>query len=122
VIELESRVSQLQEELASGVGRSTTQTPSTDVLPRAPPRHELAGHRSPVTCVCFHPAFPVLASASEDCSIKLWDFESGEFERTLKGHTKSITHITFDEKGNVLGTAPYFKHFSSGDECSFPFA
>ena len=31
-----------------------------------------------------------MISASEDASIKLWDFETGDYERTLKGHTDSV--------------------------------
>ena len=40
--------------------------------------------------VIFHPIFTNMISASEDASIKLWDFETGDYERTLKGHTDSV--------------------------------
>ena len=40
--------------------------------------------------VIFHPIFSIMISASEDASIKLWDFETGDYERTLKGHTDSV--------------------------------
>jgi len=43
------------------------------------------------------------ASSSEDATIKLWDYETGDFERTLKGHTNAIQHVAFDPKGNFLG-------------------
>ncbi|XP_033222303.1 lissencephaly-1 homolog isoform X2 [Belonocnema kinseyi] len=33
---------------------------------------------------------------------KVWDFESGEFERTLKGHTDSVQDIAFDATGKLL--------------------
>lgn len=45
----------------------------------------------------------MLASASEDATIKLWDWETGEFERTLKGHTRSVHDVEFDSKGKWLG-------------------
>ena len=32
----------------------------------------------------------------------MWDFESGEFERTLKGHTESVQDIAFDATGKLL--------------------
>ncbi|RMZ82536.1 hypothetical protein DV737_g2013, partial [Chaetothyriales sp. CBS 132003] len=64
-------------------------------LPRAPPRHTLQGHRDPVTAVAFHPVFSSLASASEDTSIKIWDWELGEHERTLKGHTRAVLDLDF---------------------------
>lgn len=42
-------------------------------------------------------------SASEDATIKSWDYETGEYERTLKGHTEAIQDIAFDENGKLLG-------------------
>lgn len=33
----------------------------------------------------------------------LWDYETGEFERTLKGHTLAVQHIAFDQAGKFLG-------------------
>lgn len=53
--------------------------------------------------VVFHPVFSVFASASEDATIKLWDFETGDFERTLKGHTDSVQDVAFDSNGKMLG-------------------
>lgn len=35
--------------------------------------------------------------------MKVWDFETGEYERTLKGHTDSVQDIAFDPQGKVLG-------------------
>lgn len=43
-----------------------------------------------------------MVSSSEDATIKVWDFESGEYERTLKGHTDSIQDIAFDASGKLL--------------------
>ncbi|XP_014205113.1 lissencephaly-1 homolog isoform X3 [Copidosoma floridanum] len=33
---------------------------------------------------------------------KVWDFETGEFERTLKGHTDSVQDVAFDMNGKLL--------------------
>lgn len=43
-----------------------------------------------------------MVSASEDATLKVWDFETGEYERTLKGHTDSIQDIAFDTSGKLL--------------------
>lgn len=60
-------------------------------------------HRQPITCVAFHPLFSSLASGSEDCTIKIWDYELGELERTLKSHTKAVLDVDFGgPRGNTL--------------------
>ncbi|CEI91462.1 Putative Nuclear distribution protein PAC1 [Rhizopus microsporus] len=100
IMELESKATQMQEELNNAPTRKPTS--SVDWIPRGPERFCLAGHRSPLTRVSFHPIYQILASASEDATIKIWDYETGEYERTLKGHTKAVQDITFDAKGNHL--------------------
>jgi len=39
-----------------------------------------------------------MASGSEDCTVKIWDYDSGQLEKTLKGHTQSVNYVKFDEK------------------------
>ena len=101
IMELEAKTAQLNEELAAAPSAKRSAS-LTDWVPRASPRHTLQGHRSPVTKVAFHPVFSQVVSASEDTTIKLWDWETGDFERTLKGHTKAVTDVEFDSKGNFL--------------------
>jgi len=52
-----------------------------------------------------------MVSASEDATLKVWDFETGEYEKSLKGHTDSIQDISFDQTGKLLGK--YYFIFSS---------
>lgn len=97
IMDLESRNSALQHELDTatpGVS-SRKNTDPTSWLPRSPARHTLQSHRQPVTCVAFHPVFSSLASGSEDTTIKIWDWELGELERTVKGHTKAVLDVDF---------------------------
>ncbi|KAI5480951.1 1-alkyl-2-acetylglycerophosphocholine esterase [Pseudohyphozyma bogoriensis] len=101
IMDLETRNSQLQDELSSAPTRRPSAN-SPDWLPRLPARHSLASHRSPVTKVTFHPLFSQLVSASEDATLKVWDWETGDFERTIKGHTKAVQDVDFDSKGNFL--------------------
>ncbi|ORZ11811.1 putative platelet-activating factor acetylhydrolase ib alpha subunit [Absidia repens] len=100
IMELETKTAQMQEELNNAPVRK--QTSSGDWIPRPPEQHSLTGHRNPITRVEFHPVYQVLASASEDTTIKIWDYESGDFECTLKGHTKAVQDLAFDPKGNYL--------------------
>ena len=100
-MDLENRNAALQEELSlSPAKRGQMQT---DWVPRAPAAYVLTGHRNQVLKVAFHPTFNLIASASEDGTVKLWDWETGEFERTLKGHTRAVNDVDFDSKGNLLG-------------------
>lgn len=102
IMEMESRMSQLQEELAAAPSAKRSAS-LNDWVPRAASaRHSMQGHRMPVTKVSFHPVFSQVASASEDTTVKLWDWEMGEFERTLKGHTKAVQDVNFDSKGNYI--------------------
>lgn len=73
-------------------------------LPKQPERFKLAGHKSKVTKVAFHPVIDCLASGSDDASIKLWDCESGENDKTLKGHTAKINCIAFNGQGTLLAS------------------
>ncbi|OBZ72187.1 Nuclear distribution protein PAC1-1 [Grifola frondosa] len=100
IMELENRNAALQEELASAPARRTTS--QNDWIPRPPARYTLTGHRAPITRVAFHPVFSLLASSSEDTTVKIWDWESGNFERTLKGHTREVWGVDFDSKGDRL--------------------
>ena len=35
--------------------------------------------------------------------LQVWDYETGDYERTLKGHTDSVQDISFDHTGKWLG-------------------
>lgn len=74
-MDLEARLDQAQEDLKSGVrpGREKNGGAGSDdrILPRAPAKAVLAGHRNPVTCVALHPLYSVVASSSEDATVKV---------------------------------------------------
>ncbi|ORY77350.1 dynein regulator [Protomyces lactucae-debilis] len=99
ILVLEQTLAELRDSIPSYTSASAALHPSkqdlTAWIPRAPARHALSGHQAPITGVAFHPIFSVLATASEDCTLKIWDFETGDFERTLKSHTKAVTCIDF---------------------------
>lgn len=35
--------------------------------------------------------------------MKVWDYETGDFERTLKGHTDCVQDAAFEHTGKILG-------------------
>ena len=51
----------------------------------------------------FHPVFNIVVTGSEDGTMRFYDYESGEYERSLKGHTNSVQDIAFDTNGVLLG-------------------
>jgi platelet-activating factor acetylhydrolase IB subunit alpha len=85
----------------NGFGDEAKRSPA-EWIPRPPEKFMLSGHRATVTRVIFHPVYSVIASCSEDASIKLWDYESGNFERSLKGHTDVVQDIAFDPQSGKL--------------------
>jgi len=99
VMDLETKINQLQEELGSKPTRAKT---TGDHIPTPPENYSLSGHRDNISAVKFHPVFSVVVSASQDATMKIWDFETGEFERTLKGHTNAVQAVDFDHTGNFL--------------------
>ncbi|MDJ0703798.1 MAG: pentapeptide repeat-containing protein, partial [Leptolyngbyaceae cyanobacterium MO_188.B28] len=68
-------------------------------------------HNGKVFSVVFHPtdsrhlgqgASPLLASGSEDKTIKLWNVTTGECLNTLKGHDHWIRSLAFNSDGQLL--------------------
>ncbi|KAK7506109.1 hypothetical protein BaRGS_00002831 [Batillaria attramentaria] len=103
VMDLEAKLAEVEKEVNSGAPTRDRRSP-TEWIPRPPERYSLSGHRSPITRVVFHPVFSLMVSSSEDATIKIWDYETGDYERTLKGHTDSVQDIAFDSSGKFLAS------------------
>lgn len=103
VVDLEAKLAEAEKEYIGGAPTRDKRSP-TEWIPRPPERYTLQGHRGPITRVLFHPIFSLVVSSSEDATIKVWDFETGDFERTLKGHTDVVQDIAFDARGNMLAS------------------
>lgn len=103
VMDLESKLSEYEKEF-SGAGPIRDKRSPAEWIPLPPEKHALRGHREPITKVIIHPVFSLICSASEDATIKVWDYESGDHEKTLKGHTDSVQDLAFDPNGKLLSS------------------
>ena len=105
IMDLESRNSALQSELDSLTPDSLSKRNKDPAswLPKAPARHSLESHRGAINCIAFHPVFSSVATGSDDYTIKVWDWEVGELERTVKAHTRAVLDVDFGgPRGNTL--------------------
>ena len=64
----------------------------------------LKGHTAPVYCVAFSPDGKLLASSSQDKTIRLWNPADGKLIREMKGHTDIVDSIAFSPDGKLLAS------------------
>lgn len=75
-----------------------------DAIPREPHKLKMMGHRARVTRCIFHPIYDQVATSSEDASIKIWNYETGEVEQTLREHTGMVNYISFSPDGQSMAS------------------
>ena len=65
----------------------------------------LIGHTEPVNSVVFSPDGEIIASASDDRTIRLWNVNTRKPIKTLMGHTDSVNSVVFSSDGETIASA-----------------
>ncbi|MBD0310376.1 MAG: serine/threonine protein kinase, partial [Microcoleus sp. T1-bin1] len=71
--------------------------------------HTLTGHKNLIYSVAFSPNGEVVASGSDDKTIKLWGVEDGQEIVTLTGHANSVYTVAFSPDGQMLASSSHDK-------------
>ena len=65
----------------------------------------LTGHTESVNRVVFSPDGEIIASASDDRTIRLWSVNTRKLIKTLMGHTDSVSRVVFSSDGETIASA-----------------
>jgi WD40 repeat protein len=66
---------------------------------------ELRGHTDRIWDITFSPKSSMVASGSDDRTVRLWNGHTGSHLRTLTGHTLGVWSVSFSPTGQILASS-----------------
>ncbi|MFF4589952.1 TIR domain-containing protein [Streptomyces sp. NPDC001388] len=66
--------------------------------------HRLSGHSGKLWTAAAHPLRPLLATAGDDRTVRLWDAHTGRETAALSGHTGRVLAVAFSPDGSLLAS------------------
>jgi WD40 repeat protein len=80
------------------------------------PHLELKAHTQNIWAVSLHPELPILASASDDGSLKLWDTNTGKLLHSIdNAHPNGVLALAFLPNGKTIASVGKDRHLNLWD-------
>jgi len=78
---------------------------NSEALPGITSIQTLRGHKSSIGRVAWSPNGKLLASPSDDRTVRLWNIDTGACIHTLQGHTHNVCSVAFDSQSQMVASA-----------------